>query len=106
MNIEQQESLVDQVLACANGVAGMSLTMPPDGDVLLEAFEFDSLSLFAFILELERATGVQFDEVFLHHERLHSVRSTAAVIASLREARPATAVPDGGSVQTCGPERP
>lgn len=102
MSTEIQQELVDRILACANGVAGMSLPMPPDGDVLLEAFEFDSLSLFAFILELERATGVQFDEVFLHHEHLHSVRSTAAVIASLREARPATAVPDSGLAQAGG----
>lgn len=93
MNIETQEALVGRVLACANEVAGMALTMPPDGDVLLEAFEFDSLSLFAFILELERATGVQFDEVFLHHEHLHSVRSTAAVIASLQEAHAAHVAP-------------
>ena len=40
MKTEQELSL--DVLACANKVARMSLSMPPDGDLPLEAFNFDS----------------------------------------------------------------
>jgi acyl carrier protein len=80
MKTEQELSL--DVLACANKVARTSLSMPPDGDLSLEAFNFDSLSLFAFILELEQTCGIEFDDALLNHERLRSVRSAAALIAS------------------------
>ena len=76
--------LVDEVLGCANKVAGTALSLPPGGDIALEAFAFDSLSLFAFILELERACGIQLDDAILNHEHLRSVRSTAALVASRR----------------------
>lgn len=48
----------------------------------LEAFEFDSLSFFAFMLELERMCGMKFDEMLLNHEELRSIRSVAALIES------------------------
>jgi phosphopantetheine binding protein len=78
--VNPRDELVSRVLECANRVAGTSLSLPQRGDVPLEAFEFDSLSLFAFILELERTCGIKFDETLLNHEGLASVRSTAALI--------------------------
>jgi acyl carrier protein len=74
------DELVNKVLLCANRAAGTSLCLPSDGDVPLEAFEFDSLSLFSFLLELERVCGMKFDEALLGDEQLHSIRSTAALI--------------------------
>jgi acyl carrier protein len=67
-------------LECANRVAGTSLELPHDGDLPLEAFGFDSLSLFAFILELEVECGVDFDEALLQLEDRRSIRSVAAAI--------------------------
>ena len=57
----------------------------------LEAFGFDSLSLFAFILELERTCGLKFDDTLLNHQQLRSVRSVAALIASRAESQTADA---------------
>jgi len=74
------EELLDQVLQCANRAAGTSLALPPGGDLPLEEFRFDSLSLFAFLLELERKCGMKFDETLLNHERLRSIRSAVALI--------------------------
>ena len=78
--MKTEGELLSTVLDCANRIAGTSLRMPMDGDIPLEAFEFDSLSLLAFILELERACGIAFDDGLLDYERLHSIRSTAALI--------------------------
>jgi len=80
--MDAQETLVKKVLDCANRIAHTSLHLQPDGDISLQAFGFDSLSLFAFILELERTVGMEFDEALLHHEDLSSIRSTAALIAA------------------------
>jgi hypothetical protein len=54
--------------------------LPPDGDLPLEAFCFDSLSLFAFLLELERKCGMKFDETLLANERLQGIRAAAEII--------------------------
>ena len=80
--MKMEQDLVHDVLACANKVAGTSLSVPPDGDLPLEAFNFDSLTLFAFILELEQRCGIEFADALLNHERLRSVRSAAALIAA------------------------
>jgi hypothetical protein len=72
--------LLDNILQCANRAAGTSLSLPPDGDVPISAFAFDSLSLFVFLLELERVVGIKFDESLYAHERLPSTRSVAALI--------------------------
>jgi acyl carrier protein len=79
--METQTELAECVLGCANRIANKSLTLPPDGDLPLGAFNFDSLSLFAYILELERTCGITFDSILLNQERLDSIRSTAALIA-------------------------
>lgn len=79
---EMRDDLVNRIMACANRVAGTSLVLPPDGDLPLDAFRFDSLSLFAFLLELERECGIKFDEMLLDHEKLRSIRMTTALIES------------------------
>ena len=78
--MEPSDILVDQVLECANRVAGTALSLPPGGDLSLESFGFDSLSAFAFILELEDLFGLAFEESLLGFEELQSIRSVAAVI--------------------------
>jgi len=78
--MDVSEDLLKRVLQCANQAAGTSLTLPPDGDLPLEAFQFDSLSLFAFLLELERKCGMKFDESIFNHEQFQSIRSAAALI--------------------------
>ena len=88
--MKTHEDLLSTVLDCANRVAGTSLQMPSDGDIPLEAFEFDSLSLLAFILELERACGIAFDDALLDYERLRSIRSTTALITLHRDRDPST----------------
>jgi len=80
--MKTEQELVDDVLSCANKVAGTSKCMPPEEDITLEAFHFDSLGLFAFILELEQTCGIEFDDAFINHERLRSIRSVAALVAS------------------------
>jgi acyl carrier protein len=80
--MNSKDKMVGRVLECANRLAGTSLSLPLDGDVPLEAFEFDSLSLFAFILELERTCGMKFDQTLLNYEKLRSIRSVAALIES------------------------
>lgn len=75
------DGLVYQVLWCANRVAGTELRMPDDGDLALDAFGFDSLSAFAFMLELEETCGLAFDEALLEPGRLVSLRSVAVLIA-------------------------
>lgn len=87
--METPTELANRVLECANRVTGASLSLPPDGDLPLEAFRFDSLSLFAFILELERTCGLKFDNTLLIHQQLRSVRSVAALIASRAESQTA-----------------
>lgn len=77
---EGSEDLVNRVLQCANRAAGTSLSLPPGGDLPLSAFELDSLSLFAFLLELERKCGMKFDERILTHDQFRSIRSAAALI--------------------------
>ena len=81
--------LLGQVLDCANRAAGTSLSLPSDGDVPLEAFAFDSLSLFGFLLELERVCGMKFDDALLANEQLRSIRSTAALIRNRQAERSA-----------------
>jgi len=77
---QMRDDLLDVVLQCANRAAGTALSMPPDGDLPIEAFAFDSLSLFVFLLELERVIGMKFDETLLAHERLRSIQSVLALI--------------------------
>jgi acyl carrier protein len=74
--------LTNRVLACANKVAGKSLALPDGEDLALEAFQFDSLSIFAFMVELENEFGVSIDEALLNDQELRTVRSTAAFVAS------------------------
>ena len=76
------EDLLDRVLQCANQAAGTSLSLPPDGDLPLETFRMDSMSLFVFLLELERKCGMKFDEKLLNHQQFRSIRSAAALIRS------------------------
>jgi hypothetical protein len=76
------EDLLKRVLQCANQAGGTSLALPPGGDLPLEAFHMDSMSLFAFLLELERTCGLKFDETILN-DHLLSIRSAAALIQSL-----------------------
>ena len=89
-----RDQLTDRVLECANRVAGTRLSMPVDGDLTLEAFGFDSLSAFAFVIELEETCGLVFDETLLEAGQSHSIRSLAALIAegsrdsSLGQTRP------------------
>jgi acyl carrier protein len=79
---ERQTQLVTQVLACANKAAGTSLTLNGGEDLPLEAFRLDSLSLFAFMVEVEQTCGINFDEVLQNYQHLQTIRSTAAFIAS------------------------
>ena len=78
--MEPYNALVDRVLECANRVAGTALSLPPGDDLPLKEFGFDSLSAFAFVLELESQFGLAFDESNLDIEELHSIRSVAAVV--------------------------
>jgi acyl carrier protein len=78
---DSEEELLERVLDCANRITNKSLPLPPGGDLTLEDFGFDSVSLFAFLLELERTCGMKFDDVLLNQEQLSSIRSTAALIA-------------------------
>jgi acyl carrier protein len=85
---ETHEELLNQVLQCANRAAGTSLILPHDDDIPLEAFRFDSLSLFSFLLELERTCGMKFDETLLNQEQLHSIRSAVVLIKSRTTSAP------------------
>jgi acyl carrier protein len=75
------DELTPRVLKCANKVSGKSLTMPDGDDLALESFGFDSLSTFAFMIELENEFGVSLDETLFGGEDLRTVRSAAALIA-------------------------
>ena len=90
--MEPWDVLVDRVLECANRVAGTALSLPPGDDLPLKEFGFDSLSAFAFVLELETRFGLVFDESNLDLEELHSIRSVAAVV--LRSQTPSSGVRD------------
>jgi acyl carrier protein len=80
--MDKRNDLVVRVLDCANRVSGNALSLPVDGDLPLEAFGFDSLSAFAFILELEATCGFEFDEALLDPQSRRSIRSVAALISS------------------------
>jgi acyl carrier protein len=80
-----QAELAQHVLDCANRITKKTLHLPPDGDLPLDAFGFDSLSFFGYLLELERTCGVGFDSILLHQEQLGTIRSTAALIAAAAE---------------------
>ena len=80
--MKTEQELINDVLGCANRIAGTSMCMPPEEDISLEAFHFDSLGLFAFILELEQTCDIEFDDAFINHERLRTIRSVAALVAS------------------------
>jgi len=82
--METQAELAERVLNCANRITNKSLELPPEGDLSLGDFGFDSLSLFAYILELERTCGIRFDTILLRQEQLGTIRSTAALIAESR----------------------
>jgi len=74
--------LIFRVLDCANRAAGTQLALDPEGDLPLEAFRLDSLGLFAFMVEVEKSCGIDFDEILLHSESLRTLRATADFIAS------------------------
>jgi len=78
--MELCDALVDRVLDCANRTAGTTFSLPPGDDLSLSEFDFDSLSAFAFIIELESQFGLAFDEGNLDIEELHSIRSVAALV--------------------------
>ena len=78
--MDVSKDLLRRVLQCANEAAGTSLSLPRGGDLPLEAFKLNSLSLFAFCLELERKCGLKFDKSFLNLGRFKSIRSAAAHI--------------------------
>jgi len=80
----EDSELMSRVLQCANKAAGTALTFGPEGDLPLEAFHLDSLSLFAFMVEVENTCGIDFDEVLQNPEHLTTIRSTATFIASRR----------------------
>ena len=82
----EESELISRVLACANKAAGTALTLDPEGDLPLETFRLDSLSLFAFMVEVENTCGIDFDEVLQNPEHLRTIRSTAAFIAARRRA--------------------
>jgi acyl carrier protein len=84
--VNPEEELAQRVLGCANRNVQKSLELPPDGDLALGDFGFDSLSLFAFLLELERTCGMKFDDALMNQEQLGSIRSAAALIASRKNA--------------------
>jgi acyl carrier protein len=77
---------ITRVLECANKAAGTNLTLNSEGDLPLEAFRFDSLSLFAFMVEVENTCGIAFDDVLVNQAHLRTIRTTAAYIAASREA--------------------
>ena len=79
---DSHDELLNRVLQCANQAAGTSLSLPPDGDLPFEAFQLDSMTLFVFLLELERKCGMKFDETLLNHQQFRSIRSAAALIQS------------------------
>ena len=64
------DNLTARVLDSANRVAGTNLSLPPDGDLPLEAFGFDSLTFFAFVLDL----GAKLR----HQIRRHAAQSRAS----------------------------
>jgi acyl carrier protein len=78
------ETVQEEVLACANRVAGTSLVLSSDGDLSIDAFAFDSLTLFAFMLELESTFGVSFDHLLREPQQALTIRSLAALIESAR----------------------
>lgn len=75
-----------RILGCANKAAGTNLTLASDGDLPLAAFQFDSLSLFAFMVEVENTCGIAFDEVLANQDHLGTIGTTAAFIAASRQA--------------------
>lgn len=78
--------VTQRVLDSANKVAGTAFTLAQGEDIALEAFHFDSLTLVAFMMELETACAIEFDETLTHQEHLRTIRSTAEFIES-REPR-------------------
>jgi len=76
------EALMSRVLACANKVSGKMLVLPEGSDLPLEAFQFDSLSIFAFMVELENEFGVSIDEALMNDTELRTLQSTASFVAS------------------------
>ena len=83
--MQPPDELIEQVLDCANRTARKAFAMTAGSDVPLQDFEFDSLTLFAFILELERTCGIQFDEILVHYEETGTIRSLAALVVRSRE---------------------
>lgn len=77
-----ESELASRVLECANRVARTTVTMSPEEDIPFTAFQLDSLSFFAFLLEVEKACAFNFDDALDNQEQLRSVRSTAAFIAA------------------------
>ena len=75
------DELTELVLKCANKVSGKSLPMTDCEDLTLQQFQFDSLSTFAFMIELENEFGVTLDETLFGGDEMKSIRSTAALIA-------------------------
>jgi hypothetical protein len=72
------------VLDSANRVAGQPVAATRRRSSV--GIRPDSLSFFAFILDLERSCGIKFDDTLLNQEHLHSIRSAAALMQSLHAA--------------------
>ena len=80
-----------RVLECANRVAGKSLAMAEGQDISLQDFQFDSLSIFAFMVELENQFGVSIDEALFNEGELRTIRTAAAFVASRQSGKGAAA---------------
>jgi len=91
----EQAEVTERLLACANSIARTNFSMGPGEDIPLEAFQLDSLSLFAFLVEVEKSFGIDFDEALLNIENLPTIRTTAAFIASKMPEGIASKMPEG-----------
>jgi acyl carrier protein len=78
----EEEAVTQRVLACVNSIARTNFSLGPGEDISLEAFQLDSLSLFAFLVEVEKSFGIDFDEALLNIDNLPTIRTTAAFIVS------------------------
>ena len=76
------EEIVVRVLDAANKAAGTSLSIRVGGDIPIDDFHLDSLSLFAFMVELESSCAISLDDALESYDQLQSVRSTARAIHS------------------------
>ena len=74
------EEIAVKVLEAANKAAGTSLSIGAGADIPIDDFRLDSLSLFAFMAELESSCAIRLDDAIGNYDQLRSVRSTARAI--------------------------